>query len=62
MKKGRLPQIRSQIEQFEWDKKMTEDDQFNGPEQLQRVIDDYTKKIEEAAAAKEKASARFDSG
>ncbi|MGB7297237.1 MAG: ribosome recycling factor [Candidatus Aminicenantales bacterium] len=42
------------IEQFEKDKKITEDDKFNGLEQLQKVIEDYTKKIEETAAAKEK--------
>ncbi|MBN2409383.1 MAG: ribosome recycling factor [Candidatus Aminicenantes bacterium] len=42
------------IEQFEKDKRITEDDKFNGLEQLQKVIDDYTKKIEETAAAKEK--------
>jgi ribosome recycling factor len=45
---------KEQIEQFEKDKKITEDDKFNGLEQLQKVIDEYTKKIEEAAAAKEK--------
>jgi len=42
------------IEQFEKDKKITEDDKFSGLEQLQKVMDDYTKKIEEVAATKEK--------
>jgi ribosome recycling factor len=45
---------KEQIEQLEKDKKITEDDKFNGLEMLQKVIDDYSKKIEEAAAAKEK--------
>jgi len=45
---------KEQIEQLEKDKKITEDDKFNGLELLQKVIDDYSKKIEEAAAAKEK--------
>jgi ribosome recycling factor len=45
---------KEQIEQLEEDKKITEDDKFNGLEMLQKVIDDYSKKIEEAAAAKEK--------
>jgi ribosome recycling factor len=42
------------VEQLEKDKKITEDDKFNGLEQIQKLIEDYTKKIEEAAAAKEK--------
>lgn len=45
---------KEQIEQLEKDKKITEDDKFNGLELLQKVIDDYSKKIEDAAAAKEK--------
>jgi len=45
---------KEQIEQLEKDKKVTEDDKFNGLELLQKVIDDYSKKIEEIAAAKEK--------
>lgn len=45
---------KEQIEQLEKDKKITEDDKFSGLEQLQKVMDDYTKKIEEAASAKEK--------
>jgi ribosome recycling factor len=44
---------KEQIEQMERDKKITEDDKFNGLEQLQKLLDDYSKKIEEAAAAKE---------
>jgi ribosome recycling factor len=47
-------ECKEQIEQLEKDKKITEDDKFNGLELLQKVIDDYSKKIEEAAAAKEK--------
>jgi len=34
------------------DKKITEDDKFNGLELLQKIIDDYSKKIEEAVAAR----------
>ena len=45
---------KEQIEQLEKDKKVTEDDKFNGLELLQKVIDDYSKKIDEIAAAKEK--------
>jgi ribosome recycling factor len=39
---------KEQIEQLEKDKKVIEDDKFNGLEMLQKVIDDYSKKIEEA--------------
>ncbi len=42
------------IEKLEKDKKISEDDKFNGLESLQKLIDDYSKKIEEIAAAKEK--------
>lgn len=42
------------IELLEKDKKITEDDKFNGLEQLQKLTDDYSKKTEEVAAAKEK--------
>jgi len=42
------------IEQLEKDKKITEDDKFNGLEQLQKIIDEYTRKTEDMAAAKEK--------
>lgn len=45
---------KEQIEQFEKDKKITEDDKFKGLEQLQKLLDDYIKKVEDAAAAKEK--------
>lgn len=45
---------KEQIEQLEKDKKITEDDKFSGLEQLQKIVDEYTKKIEEVAAAKEK--------
>jgi ribosome recycling factor len=45
---------KEEIEQLEKDKKITEDDKFNGLEMLQKLIDDYSKKIEETAAAKEK--------
>jgi ribosome recycling factor len=45
---------KEEIEQLEKDKKISEDDTFNGLGLLQKVIDDYSKKIEEAAAAKEK--------
>ncbi len=47
-------EAKEEIEQLEKDKKITEDDKFTGLEQLQKVIDDYSKKIEEIAAAKEK--------
>jgi ribosome recycling factor len=47
-------ETKDEIEQFEKDKKISEDEKFNGLEQLQKVIDDYSKKIEEIAAAKEK--------
>jgi ribosome recycling factor len=47
-------ECKEQIEALEKDKKITEDDKFNGLELLQKVIDDYSKKIEETAAAKEK--------
>lgn len=45
---------KDEIEQLEKDKKITEDDKFSGLEQLQKVMDEYTKKTEEMAAAKEK--------
>jgi len=45
---------KEQIEQLEKDKKISEDDKFNGLEMLQKVTDDYSKKIDEIAAAKEK--------
>ena len=45
---------KDEIEKLEKDKKISEDDKFNGLELLQKLIDDYSKKIEEVAAAKEK--------
>ncbi len=45
---------KEEIEQLEKDKEISEDDKFNGLELLQKLIDDYSKKIEEIAAAKEK--------
>ena len=45
---------KEEIEKLEKDKKITEDDKFNGLELLQKILDEYSKKIEEAAAAKEK--------
>jgi ribosome recycling factor len=45
---------KEQIEKLEKDKKITEDDKFMGLEKLQKITDEYTKKIEEMATAKEK--------
>ncbi|MDH7511403.1 MAG: ribosome recycling factor [Clostridiales bacterium] len=45
---------KDEIEKLEKDKKITEDDKFSGLEQLQKIMDEYTKKTEEMAAAKEK--------
>jgi ribosome recycling factor len=42
------------IEELEKEKEITEDDRFKGLEELQKTTDDYTKKIEEIAATKEK--------
>jgi ribosome recycling factor len=42
------------IEKLEKDKKIAEDDKFNGLESLQKLIDDYSKKIEDIAVSKEK--------
>ncbi|MGB8953320.1 MAG: ribosome recycling factor [Candidatus Aminicenantales bacterium] len=42
------------IEELEKEKEVTEDDKFQGLEKLQEIIDEYSKKIEEIAAAKEK--------
>jgi ribosome recycling factor len=41
------------IEKLEKDKKITEDDRFQGLEKLQQITDEYVKKIDELAAAKE---------
>jgi len=42
------------IEKLEKDKKITEDDKFQGLEKLQELLDQYIKQAEETAAAKEK--------
>ncbi len=42
------------IEKLEEDKEITEDDKYWGYDKLQEVTDEYTKKIEEMAQAKEK--------
>jgi ribosome recycling factor len=47
-------ETKDQIELLEKDKQIPEDEKFNGLELLQKLIDDYSKKIEEVAAAKEK--------
>ncbi len=45
---------KEEIEMLEEEKEITEDDKFWGFDKLQEVTDEYTKKIEEMAAAKEK--------
>jgi ribosome recycling factor len=45
---------KEEIEKLEEGKEITEDDKFWGFDKLQEVTDEYTKKIEEMAAAKEK--------
>jgi ribosome recycling factor len=47
-------EAKDEIEEFEKEKLITEDEKFSGLELLQKLIDDYSKKIEEVAAAKEK--------
>lgn len=42
------------IEEFEKEKEITEDDKFWGYEKLKEVTDEYTKKVEDLAEAKEK--------
>ncbi|HAV41528.1 MAG TPA: ribosome recycling factor [Acidobacteria bacterium] len=42
------------IEKLEKDKKITEDDKFQGLEKLQELLDEYVKQAEEIAAAKER--------
>jgi len=42
------------IEKLEKDKKITEDDRFQGLEKLQHITDEYVKKVDELAAVKEK--------
>jgi ribosome recycling factor len=41
------------IEELEKEKEITEDDRFKGLEELQKLTDEFTKKTEEVAAAKE---------
>ena len=45
---------KEQIEELEKEKAITEDDKFWGLDKLQEVTDEYNKKIEEIASAKEK--------
>lgn len=45
---------KEEIEKLEEESEITEDDKFWGYDKLQEVTDEYTKKIEEMAAAKEK--------
>jgi len=45
---------KEEIEELEKDKNITEDDKYWGYDKLQDVTDEYTKKIEELASAKEK--------
>jgi ribosome recycling factor len=47
-------EVKEEIEEYEKESLITEDDKFGGLEQLQKLIDDYTKKTEDVAAAKEK--------
>jgi ribosome recycling factor len=47
-------ETKDEIELLEKDKKITEDEKFTGLDQLQKIIEDYTKRTEEIAAAKEK--------
>ncbi len=42
------------IEEMEKEKEITEDDKFSGLEKLQELVDQYSKKTEELATAKEK--------
>jgi ribosome recycling factor len=45
---------KEKIEKLEDNKEITEDDKFWGYDKLQEITDEYTKKIEQFAAAKEK--------
>jgi ribosome recycling factor len=45
---------KERIEELEESKDITEDDKFWGYDKLQEVTDEYTKRIEELAEAKEK--------
>jgi len=42
------------VEELEKEKEITEDEKFKGLEQVQKTTDEFTKKIEDIAAAKEK--------
>ena len=42
------------IEKLEKEKKITEDDRFQGLEKLQQITDEYVKRVDELAAVKEK--------
>jgi len=45
---------KDEIEEMEKSKEITEDDKFWGYDKLQEITDEYVKKSEEYAAAKEK--------
>ena len=47
-------ECKGKIEELEDNKEITEDDKFWGYDKLQEITDEYTKKIEQLAAAKEK--------
>lgn len=47
-------EAKEEIEEMEKNKDITEDDKFWGYDKLQEITDQYTKKIEEMASAKEK--------
>ncbi len=47
-------ECKEKIEELEDNKEITEDDKYWGYDKLQEITDEYTKKIEELAAAKEK--------
>ena len=47
-------ECKEKIEKLEDNKEITEDDKYWGYDKLQEITDEYTKKIEELAAAKEK--------
>ncbi len=47
-------EAKEEIEELEKNKEITEDDKFWGYDKLQEITDEYTKRIEELAEAKEK--------
>jgi ribosome recycling factor len=47
-------EAKEEIEELEKEKEITEDDKFWGYDKLQEITDEYTKKIEDLASAKEK--------